>query len=332
MSARTHRPTEYSRRSALMALAATAWPLAGQAQTQWPDRPIRLVVPYPPSGTSDNLGRLVAERLSALLGANVVVDNRPGGTTQLGTEIVYRAQPDGYTLLLGAVTAFTILPHLRKKLPYDAQQGFEVLGGIADYLALVSVRKDLGVKTMAELVQMARDKPGKLTFGSAGVASFGHIAGEILKTETGIDMLHVPFKGSADAANAMLGGQIDVMIDGAPLPLAKAGRVTALATFSTRRHPELPDVPSLPETGLKMRVSETPGWGLFAPRGTPAAITARLSKALQALLAEPETRARLQRISTISAWATPAELSRYIESDHRYYATLLPAIGLRPED
>ena len=321
-----------TRRTALTAISTAGFQPALMAQGAWPDRPIRLVVPYPPSGTSDNVGRLVAERLSALLNANVLVDNRPGGTTQVGTELVYRAPPDGNTLLLGALTAFTVLPHLRKKLPYDAHLGFEVVGGIADYLALVCVRKELGVTTLADFVKLAKDRPGKLTFGSAGIASFGHIAGEILKTETKIDMLHVPFKGSADAANAMLGGHIDVMIDGAPLPLAKAGRVVPLATFSARRHPELPQVPSMPETGLSIRVNETPGWGLFAPKGTPPAIINRLAKALQTLLAEPDTKAKLQRMSTVSAWMTGSDLSKAIDSDHRFYSTLLPAIGLRPED
>lgn len=321
-----------SRRSAVLALGTMMCPWLCQAQAAWPDRPIRLVVPYPPGGTSDNVGRLVAERLSALLNTSVVVDNRPGGTTQLGTELVYRAAPDGNTLLLGAITAFTVLPHLRKKLPYDPEQGFEALGGIAEYLSVICTRKDLGAKTLADLVRLAQERPGKLTFGSAGIASFGHIAGEIVKTETKIDLLHVPFKGSAEASTALAAGQIDVLIDGATVPLVKSARVTPLATFGARRHPELPEVPSLQETGIPIRVSNAPGWGLFAPKGTPPAIASRLSQALQALLAEPETKARFQRISTLSEWSSPADLVQAIRSDHRYYGALLPAIGMRAEN
>ncbi|MGH8856480.1 MAG: Bug family tripartite tricarboxylate transporter substrate binding protein [Polaromonas sp.] len=315
-------------------LAVAAWqlPLSAAAQAAWPDRPVKLVVPYPPGGTSDNLGRLVAERLSAHLGTPVIVDNKPGGTTQVGTEIVARAAPDGNTLLLGAVTAFTVLPHLRNKLPYDAKNGFEPLGGIAEYLAVLTVRKDLGVSTLAELVQLAKAHPGKLTYGSAGLASFGHIAGELVKRETGISMLHVPFKGSADAANALAGGQIDVLIDGATVALAKAGRVTPLAAFGSKRHPELPNVPSLPETGIRVRTQSAPGWGLFTPKGTPAAINVRLSQALEKMLAEPDTQARLQRISTLPDWRTPSDLRMAIAADYKYYAELLPAIGIRPED
>ena len=313
-------------------LAALVLPLPATAQTAWPDKPIRLVVPYPPGGTSDNLGRLVAERLGSYLGTPLIVDNKPGGTTQIGTELVARAAPDGNTVLLGAITAFTVLPHLRNKLPYDPKNSFEPLGGIAEYLAVVAVRKDLGVQTLADLVKLAKASPGKLTYGSAGQASFGHIAGEIIKRETGISMLHIPFKGSADAANALAGGQIDVLIDGAVVGLAKAGRVTALATFGNARHPELPNVPSLPETGIKIRTQSAPGWGLFTPKGTPAAINQRLSQALEKMLAEPETQARLKRISTLPDWRNPSDLRMAIEADYKYYAELLPAIGIRADD
>ncbi len=313
-------------------LAALAMPLSATAQTTWPDKPIRLVVPYPPGGTSDNLGRLVAERLGSYLGTPLIVDNKPGGTTQIGTELVARAAPDGNTVLLGAVTAFTVLPHLRNKLPYDPKNGFEPLGGIAEYLAVVAVRKDLGVHTLADLVKLAKASPGKLTYGSAGLASFGHISGEIIKRETGISMLHIPFKGSADAANALAGGQIDVLIDGAVVGLAKGGRVTALATFGNKRHPELPNIPSLPETGIKVRTQSAPAWGLFTPKGTPAAINVRLSQALEKMLAEPETQARLQRMSTLADWRPSSELRLAMDADYKYYGELLPVIGIRPED
>lgn len=302
------------------------------AQEPWPARPIKLVVPYPPGGNSDSLGRIVAERLAAQLNATIVVDNKPGGTTQLGTELVARAAPDGYTLLLGAGTAFTVLPHLRKKLPYDPRRGFEPLGAIADYVAVGAARQGLGVATLADLVRVAKASPGKLTFGSAGLSSFGHIAGEILKRDTGIDLLHVPFKGSADAAAALAGGQIDLLIDGTTVPLIKGGRAVPLFAFADKRHPELPAVPSLPETGLKVQRPTGASWGLFAPAGTPRVVTERLVKGLERALAEPDTQARMQRISAMPAWAAPADLVRSIEADFRFYGELLPAIGLKAED
>jgi len=324
---------EISRTRRQLLLLVAGAPLARlQAQTAWPARPIKLVVPYPAGGNSDGVGRIIADRLAADLNVPVIVDNRPGGTTQLGTELVFRAPPDGQTLLLGAATAFTVLPHLRSKLPYDPQRGFEPLGSVAEYLAVAAVRKDLGVSSLSELVRRAKENPGKLTFGSAGVASVGHIAGESLKRDAGVDMLHVPFKGSADAASALAGGQIDLLIDGTTVALAKAGRVIPLFVYSTKRHPELPSVPLLSETGVKVIQPTGPAWGLFAPRGTATAITARLTQSLQKALAEPETRARLQRVSAIADWRPPAELMHAVQSDYRFFGELLPAIGLRPED
>jgi tripartite-type tricarboxylate transporter receptor subunit TctC len=321
-----------SRRRATALLLALPASRFAFAQDNWPSRPIKLVVPYPPGGNSDNLGRIVAERVGANLNATVIVENKPGGTTQLGTELVARAAPDGYTLLLGAVTAFTVLPHLRKKLPYDPKRSFEPLGAIAEYVAVGAARKDLGVATLADLVRLAKASPGKLTYGSAGLSSFGHIAGEIIKRDTGIDMLHVPFKGSADAAAALAGGQIDFLIDGTTVPLAKGGRVVALFSFSDKRHPELPNVPSLSETGLQVKRPTGSSWGLFAPAGTPRAVAERLAKALERSLAEPDTQARMQRISAMPDWGSPADLMRGVDNDFRFYGELLPAIGLKAED
>jgi tripartite-type tricarboxylate transporter receptor subunit TctC len=318
--------------AALTAIATILAPHEAAAQADWPSRPISLVVPFPPGGNSDNIGRLIGERIATELKASLIVVNKPGGTTQVGTELVAHSKPDGYTVLLGASTAFTVLPHLRVKLPYDPKNDFEPLGGIADYLAVIAVRKDLGVATMADLVKVAKASPGKLTWGSAGQASFGHIAGELLRRDAGVEMLHVPFKGSADAATALAGGQIDVLIDGTTVPLAKAGRVTALAVFAAVRHPELENVPTLKEAGLNVQLSTGAAWGLFVPKGTPAAIAARLSQALEKALADPLVRERLQRVSALPNWQPPAEFRKSIESDYRFYGVLLPSIGIRPEN
>jgi tripartite-type tricarboxylate transporter receptor subunit TctC len=324
----------FSRRSitAILLALPAAHLVYAQSSAGWPVRPIRLVVPFPPGGNSDSLGRIIAERLAVDLNVPVIVDNKPGGTTQLGTEIVARSVPDGQTLLLGASTAFTVLPHMRKKLPYDLKHGFEPLGAIAEYVAVAAVRKDLGVSNLTDFIKRAKDNPGKLTFGSAGLSSFGHIAGEILKRDAGVDLLHVPFKGSADAAAALVGGQIDLLIDGTTVPLIKGGRVVPLFTFGDARHPELPAVPALGETGFAVRRPTGPAWGLFAPHGTAPSIIARLVKCLEKVLAEPETRARLQRISAMPDWRSPADLMRALDGDYRFYGELLPAIGLKSED
>jgi tripartite-type tricarboxylate transporter receptor subunit TctC len=312
------------------AALATATLLGGpaaRADQAWPQRPIRLVVPFPPGGNSDALGRILAERLRERLATTVVVENRPGGTTQVGTEIVANAPSDGYTLLLGAATAFTVLPNMRR-LPYDPANGFEIAGGIADYVAIVTARKELGIGSMAELIEAARREPGKLSFGSAGLASVGHIAGEIIQRSAGIKMLHVPFKGSAELQPALVGGQIDLIIDGVGLGLAKSGRAVPLAAFSARRHPELPEVPSLPEAGV---TGELPagGWGIMAPRGTPKEVMARLSAALEKIVEEPDTRDRLMKASVVAGWTPPADYRQALDESRNYYADLLKEIGMQ---
>ncbi len=314
-------------------LAGTAWtalgPAGTRAQGAWPERPLRLIVPFPPGGNSDTLGRVLAERLKEHLRVPVVVDNRPGGTTQIGTEAAARAEADGQTLLLAAATAFTVLPNLRK-LSFDMNQHFEWAGGVADYVAIVTVRKGLGIRNLDDWIRMAKQQPGKLTWGSAGLASAGHIYGEILKRQTGIDMLHVPFKGSAELVTGLLGDQIDMLIDGVGLGLARSGRAVALATFFDQRHPELPEVPALPETGLKIDLPAG-GWGLAFPKGTPAPILARTSATLEKILAEPETRERLLRASVVALWTPPARYRQALQASRQYYADLLKSIGIKPE-
>jgi tripartite-type tricarboxylate transporter receptor subunit TctC len=320
-------------RRRIVAAAAAAPLLAAvpgaRAQGRWPERPVRLVVPFPPGGNSDALARTLADRLRELVPATVVVDNRPGGTTQVGTEAVARAEPDGHTMLLAAATSFTVLPHLRK-LPYDLDANFEIAGGVADYVAIVTARKGLGTKTLGEFVELARRQPGRLTWGSAGNASAGHIYGEQLKKHAGIDLLHVPFKGSADAATALAGEQIDLIIDGVGLGLARSGRAVALATFFGRRHPELPDVPAITETGVRVELPAG-GWGIAFPKGTPAPIVAQAGAAIERALAETETREKLLRASVIAMWTPPADYRRALQSARAYYADLLQSIGMKQE-
>ena len=324
----SHRPERRRLVAAVAAapLLAAAPAVRGQAP-RWPDKPIRFVVPFPPGGNSDVLARVLAERLRDHLKATIVVDNRPGGTTQVGTEAVARAEPDGYTMLLAAATSFTVLPNLRK-LPYELGANFEIAGGIADYIAVVTARKGLGVKSMGELVELAKKQPGKLTWGSAGNASAGHIYGEQLKKHAGIDMLHVPFKGSVDAANALVGEQIDLIIDGVGLGLARNGRAVALATFFGQRHPELPDVPAITETGVKVELPAG-GWGIAFPKGTPEPVLAQVAVALEKSLAEPETKEKLIRASVVAMWTPPADYRRALQSARGYYADLLQSIGMK---
>ncbi|WP_295529598.1 tripartite tricarboxylate transporter substrate binding protein [uncultured Pseudacidovorax sp.] len=312
-----------------LALWATALPALkpAWADAPWPARPIRMVVPFPPGGSSDILGRLVAERLGRALDATFVVENKAGATTQIGTELVAAAPPDGYTLLLGAASSFTVLPNLRK-LSYGLDS-FEAVGGVADYVAVMAVRKSLPVTSVREFVDYAKAHPGKLSFGSAGEASAGHVYGATLARDTGIQVLHVPFRGSADAVTALAAGEIDFIIDGAITPMVKADRVRPLATFYRRRHPELPQLPTLAEAGFDIETSRGSGWGVLAPKGTPRAILGRLSQSLQALLQTAEVQEALVRANSIAAWQTAEAFRAGLVADEKMYAQLLPAIGVR---
>lgn len=307
-------------------LALLAFGFGAAAHAAWPDRPITLVVPFPPGGNSDNLGRIVAEQLRVKLGTPVVVENRPGGTTSIGTNAVARAQPDGYTLLLGAATAFTVLPHLRS-LPFDPQTDFTFIGGIADYLPIVTVASGRGIDSMAALIELARSQPGKLTFGSAGIASAGHIAGEIIKQGAGIDVLHVPYKGSGELMAALQGGQIDFFIDGVGVNMAQDGRGVALAIFANQRHPALPDVPTLEESGVDQALPQG-GWALVAPAGLPAEISARLAAVTAEIMSEPDTRETLGRISIIADWIDADQYRQRLAKSYEFYRELIPAVGI----
>lgn len=323
-----HKPALLAAAAALLAGLVLA-PAQAQAQTPdaWPSRPIRMVVPFPPGGSSDILGRIVASHMGRVLNANIFVDNKAGGTTQVGTDFVANAAPDGYTLLLGAASSFTVLPNLRK-LAYTLDS-FEPIGGVADYVAVMAVRKTLPVKDMKQFVDYAKQNPGKLSFGSAGEASAGHVYGGTLSRDTGIQLLHVPFRGSVDAVNALVAGDIDFVIDGAATPMVKAGRVLPLATFYKTRHPELPNVPTLKEAGFEIATAKGAGWGVLAPRGTPKAILTRLSDALQKVLTDKTVQDEILRANSIASWQTPEEFRAGMLADQKMYSELLPAIGVK---
>ncbi|MBV7486534.1 tripartite tricarboxylate transporter substrate binding protein [Bordetella sp. BOR01] len=312
----------------MLSLAATGPVFASSG---WPDKPVRVIIPFPAGGSSDGVMRIVGERLAAQLGVPVVIENKPGASTQLGTEFVARSAADGQTLLFGSSTAFTVLPHLRKSLRFDPQHDFTAIGSIAEYLGVAAARKELGTANFAEFVAAAKQAPGKLTFGSPGVGTLGHIQGEIIKRDAGIDMLHVPFKGSSDAATALAGGQIDFLIDAAVVPYVQGGRVVPLFTFGDKRRAEVPDVPPITELGLDVQRPTGPTWGLFSPQGTSKAIVERLAAALRHVMAEPATQQQLSGIGATPRWMDGHELMAAFASDSAFFGRLLPAIGITPE-
>lgn len=305
------------------------WSPPLSAQAQWPNRPIRMVVPFPPGGSSDILGRLIAERMARVLNANIVVEDKPGGTTQVGTEFVANAAPDGYTMLLGAASAFTVLPNLRK-LPFTLDS-FQSIGGVADYIAVMAVKKELPVNTLTEFIAYARRHPDKLTFGSAGEASAGHVYAGTLAQEAGLKLMHVPYRGSALAVNAAVAGDVDFVIDGAAVAMIKAGRLKPLATFYRSRHPELPSVPTLKEVGVEITTASGSGWGILVPKDTPKDITDRLAQALRQVLGEKDIQAVMLKANSVASWQSPEEFRRGLLADQKFYRQLLPAIGIKGE-
>jgi len=320
-----------TRRQTLLSLTALAFGISpvfsgSVLAKDWPTQPVTLVVPYPPGGNADNLGRLIGLHLSKKIGQPVVIDNKPGGGGIVGTNIVIRAKPDGHTLLLGTTPTFATLPVLQKLEP-EPLDAVDVIGGVAGYVPVLAANPSLNVKTLGELIELARSKPGKLTFGSVGGGNPSHINIEIMKHATGIDMLHVPFKGSSQALTALIGGQIDLMVDGVTVQAAKAGRVVPLAAFAKTRHSGLPNVPTYEEAGVKMSLP-VGAFGMFAPKGIPPAVMKQLQSALEDITLDPSFQSRAEELSLVSDWSTGAELRKSLEADLKQNREFLPRIGV----
>ena len=287
---------------------ATSIALAGAALAQsaanFPDRPIKLIVPYPPGGSTDPVARLLASDLSTRLGQPVVVDNRPGAAGSIGTEAVARAAPDGYTLLLHTSVIATD-PTFKKTLPYDVKRDLAPVTLAVNGPYLLVVNPSLPVKNVAELIAYAKANPGKLNFGSAGQGSSGHLIGELFKTSAGIDMVHVPYKGGGPSITGLMGNEVQLLFDtiSGSGALAENGKLRALAVTSSARSPALPNVPTINESGLK-DFSVVYWLGIFAPAKTPPEIVDKLYKAFRASLDNPEVSAKL-----VAHWTSGARFA-----------------------
>jgi tripartite-type tricarboxylate transporter receptor subunit TctC len=317
-----------TRRRILAAAAVAAAAPSLSAQSRWPDRPLRLIVPYPAGGNSDAIGRWAADRLSASLGQQVVVENRAGAGATIGAQAAARSAPDGYTLLLAPTAVMAITHHLRK-VPYDAAADFAPIAAMTSSYGLVAARRDLPANTMPEFVALARREPGKLSFGSAGVATATHLTGEIVHHKAGVQVLHVPYKGSIEALTDLVAGRIDLIYDPVALAQVKAGAVKALAATSEVRHPELPAVPTLKEQGL-----DVPGgswFGLFAPKGTPVEIVQRIAAELERALGAPGAREAVLKFGQYPDFVGPAAFAARIRSDDTTYRDLIAQTGIKAE-
>jgi len=306
---------------ALIAAAAVTSPASAQP---YPNKPIRLIVPYPPGGGNDTFARLIGAKLSERLGQPIVVENRPGAGTMIGTEAAAKAPADGYTLLLGSIATHAISPNLYGKVPYDPVKDFAPITvlGVAPTVAVVG--PTVNAKTLAELIAQAKSQPGKLTYASGGSGTPPHISGEVFKSMTGTDLLHVPFKGGAPALVAVMGGQVDVMFDTAASasPHIKGGKLRALALAAPQRSSDLPEVPTFSEAGLAGY--EVNSWyALLAPAGTPPEIIARLHRETTAALREPDMIARLKTLGADPVGNTPEEFATFIRAELAKYSKVI---------
>ena len=315
---------------ALAAPAAGQTPSAGSGQA-YPTKPIRLVVAQSAGGNADFVARAYGQRLSERLNQQIVIDNRPGGAGIIGAETVARAIPDGYTLLL-APTGFSINVGLYPKLPYDPHRDFAAVSLLGMSYGVMVVGPQSPVKSVRDLVDLAKAKPGQLTFASSGQAAATHLAGELFNSLAGVKMVHVPYKGAPPALVDLAAGRVDVMFASPPsaMPLVRSGRLRALATTGAKRASYLPDAPTIAEAGVP-GYTNTIWQALLAPAKTPQPIVAQLSRELGAIAKEQQLRERLAADGTEAIGSTPQEATRHIASEIATYSKLVKAIGLKVE-
>lgn len=312
-------------------LSCTVYPAAG-ADSAYPSRPIRIIDPFPPGGPSDIVARALSPKLSEALGQTVVVDNRGGASGIVGCEIVARAAPDGHTLLLGPSGALTIQPTLNPKLPFDPQRDFETVTQLTTGPQVIAVNPGVPAKSVQELIALAKAKPGQLNFASGGAGTANHLAAEVLKLAAGINIVHIPYKGTGPALASVLGGEAQLIISSLlpALPHLKSGRLKALAVTSTTRSSAVPDVPTAAESGLP--AFETSSWhGILVPAKTPRAIITRLHGELVRVLNLPEVRERLTTQGLNIVASTPQAFAAYIKSETIKYARVIRQAGIKAE-
>ena len=323
------------RRHVLALAAASALPLSALAQGAWPNKPVRIVVPFAPGGTTDILARTIAPELSKALGQSFVVDNRGGAGGNIGAEVVAKSPNDGYTLLMGTVGTHGINQSLYSKLPYDPIKDFQpitLVAGVPNVMVMGSKRaQELGINSVADFVRVAKARPGRLNMASSGNGTSIHLAGELFKSRTGIFMTHIPYRGSGPALTDLLAGNMDVMFDNLPsaMPHIQAGTLKAFAVTSAVRSQALPDVPTVAEAGGLAGFEASSWFGLLAPAGTPMDIVNRLQQETAKALQAPAVKERLLAQGAIPSGNTPAQFSSLIEAETRKWAAVVKASGAK---
>ena len=301
---------------------------AAQAQT-YPAKTVRLIVPFAAGGSTDIMGRLVAQKLSEAWGQQVIVDNRPGGSTVIGTDIVAKSAPDGHTLLV-TPAPFTIVPSLLKKLPYDPARDFEPITLINTTPLVVVVNPGVPAKNIRELIALAKARPGVLNFGSSGSGGSNHLAGELFNAMANVRIMHVPYKGNAPALTDLIGGHVDIVFNGltSALQYIKSGRLRALAVTSLKRSAALPEMPTLDESGLKG--FQAVAWnGLTGPAGTPRVAVDRAASDVARIMKSPELAAYLQREGSDPVGSTTAEYRAFLTDEIAKWKKVIARAGIK---
>jgi tripartite-type tricarboxylate transporter receptor subunit TctC len=312
----------------LLAASIVAAPLLAQ----YPDRPIRLVVPFAAGGVTDTSGRVVAEALSRRLGQPIVVENKPGASGNIGTQLVVNSPPDGYTLVLGFDGTLVINPHVFANFPFDVMTELAPIGKIGDATLIIVAHPSFPAKTLRELIAYSKTQPNGLSYGTSGVGGTPHIAGELLKLRTGANLTHIPYKGGGQAMTDALGGNIPLVytaIAGA-LTHVKAGRLVPIAVSSAKRSPSMPDVPTFIESGVPD--FESSSWvAVLAPAKTPRPIVEKLNRELNAVLASPETVEKLATLGIVATPGPPEQLSEQMRNDLAKYGKVVKAANIKAE-
>jgi tripartite-type tricarboxylate transporter receptor subunit TctC len=313
----------------LSLLVALASPFAAQtarAQASWPSHPVRLVVPFTPGGATDAIARLLAQKLSVQWKQPVLVDNRAGAGTIIGTEVVAKAQPDGYTFGL-VVSAHEINPSLRPKLPYDTLKDFTPVSLIGTQHMVILANPSFPANNLAELIALAKKEPGKISYASSGTGTALHLGMELLKTQAGIYLVHIPYRGAAPAQQDVIGGQVPLFVDiyHSSAPFIKAGKLKAIALMSPERPASIPGIPTISETVRGVSALST--IGVVAPAGTPAAIVAKTSADIAAIVKAPDFAAQLQSMGVDGVGSTPEAFDQMIRADIQKWAAVVKASG-----
>ncbi len=303
-------------RTGLLAAAALVIPLAAQAQNaEYPDKPIRLIVPYPPGGGTDVIARIVQERFQALLGQPVIIDNRGGAAGSIGTEAAAKSAPNGYTVLF-TLSSHTINPSIYPKLPFDTAKDFEPVGMVASLPQILVASMQFPANTVAELITLAKAKPGTLSFASVGNGSPGHLAGELFKLRTGTEMTHIPYRGGGPAVSDVLGGQVPLLWVSIPAAaqFVKAGKLKALAVSTQKRSAAFPDIPTMQEAGVPD--FEVDSWyAMFVPAKTPRPVIDKLNRVINTVVHEPAIRDKLLAQGSEGVGGKPEELGKVVTAE-----------------